>query len=239
MEVFKPSEKWRWFFACLGAAGLLALTVALFRNPVGPLAAPVKKPEWRAVTLISSQDAAVNDEAILLDPTPLFLPTKWNATQRAIGAREAGGKFQGFDAPKWNFAEHELKLGLPAAAAVPAGAVEAVAVDSPTVPLLGVGRTDAPDLVVAERRAFLEIVVAGTGKTVLKTTLSEGPQATGAWMPLEFVAAVDAAGMIGPLVLTVRSGVEGVDGFFAKHIAATLRIGERLAPGFYRISVGP
>jgi hypothetical protein len=56
---------------------------------------------------------------------------------------------------------------------------------------------------------------------------------------MEFVAAVDPAGLVGPLVPTVRSGVEEVDNFFQNYLARTLRVGERLAPGFYRICVGP
>jgi hypothetical protein len=56
---------------------------------------------------------------------------------------------------------------------------------------------------------------------------------------MEFLAAVDPAGLAAPLTLTTRSGVEDVDTYFQNFLAHTLRVGERLAPGFYRISVGP
>ena len=56
------------------------------------------------------------NDAALTDPTPLFLPTKWNAGQNALPAntqREPGGSFQGYP-PKLAFAETELKLDFPA-----------------------------------------------------------------------------------------------------------------------------
>jgi len=53
------------------------------------------------------------------------------------------------------------------------------------------------------------------------------------------MAAVDPAGLVGPVVPTVRSGVSEVDDYFARYLEETLRVGQRLAPGFYRISVGP
>ena len=56
---------------------------------------------------------------------------------------------------------------------------------------------------------------------------------------MEFIAAVDTAGLVGPLVPTVRSTDADVDDYFGRYLAETLRVGQRLAPGFYRISVGP
>jgi hypothetical protein len=56
---------------------------------------------------------------------------------------------------------------------------------------------------------------------------------------MEFMAAVDASGLVGPLVLTVHSDVAEVDAYFGRYLAETFRIGQRLEPGFYRICVGP
>jgi hypothetical protein len=53
------------------------------------------------------------------------------------------------------------------------------------------------------------------------------------------VAAIDPTGLAAPLTITTRSGVDEVDAYFQNFLARTLRVGERLAPGFYRISVGP
>jgi hypothetical protein len=73
----------------------------------------------------------------------------------------------------------------------------------------------------------------------LAQAITGAPPGKGGWAPVEFVARVDAAGLVGPLVVTERSGLEEVDVFFANYLARTLRVGERLAPGFYRICVGP
>ena len=56
---------------------------------------------------------------------------------------------------------------------------------------------------------------------------------------MEFIAAVDAAGLVGSVVPTVSSGAGEVDEYFGRYLADTLRVGQRLAPGFYLISVGP
>jgi hypothetical protein len=59
------------------------------------------------------------------------------------------------------------------------------------------------------------------------------------WKPMEFMTAVDSAGLVGPPVLTVHSDAAEVDAYFGRYLAETLRIGQRLDPGFYRICVGP
>ena len=228
-----------WAVAGAGAAAVGALVVLLFRHATPPSPPPAQAPHRPTVTLVNATDQALNDEAVLLDPTPLFLPTKWNATQRELAPPDPGGRFQGFDAPKLSFAENELKLGLPAPIAVPAGPAEAVAADAPTAVLAGFGRVDVPEVGPAARGAFVEVRMAGNGRKVLAQAIPGAPPGQGGWAPVEFVARVDAAGLVGPLVVTERSGLEEVDIFFANYLARTLRVGERLAPGFYRICVGP
>jgi len=39
-------------------------------------------------------------------------------------------------------------------------------------------------------------------------------------------------------VQTLRSGTDA-DGYFLKYLTESLRVGERLSPGFYHISIGP
>ncbi|MCX6956888.1 MAG: hypothetical protein NTV51_32590 [Verrucomicrobia bacterium] len=233
------TTKRRWAVAGTGAAVVGALMLMLFRGVGGAPLAPAKAPPRPTVTVVSQRDVAVNDESVLLDPMPLFLPTKWNATQREIPAPEPGGRFQGYDTPRLAFAENELKLGLSDPISVPAGPAKAVTEDAVAAPLVGFGRLDTPVVAPKARGAFVEIVEASTGRTVWSDQIVEAPEGKGLWQPLEFMARVDPAGLVGPLVVTTRSGVEEVDGFFAKYLARTLRVGERLAPGFYRISVGP
>ena len=161
--------------------------------------------------------------------------------------RPPGSAFANYSA-KLGFAESELKLdslSLPKPVAdspdpaVAPGA--ALALPSPGALALGIGRTDAPGAPLSTRGAFVEIRSASGGQSVFARSLAESarPPGNSPWQPLEFVAAVDAAGLVGPLVLTTRSGVDEVDAFFQNYLARTLRVGERLAPGFYRISIGP
>ena len=48
-----------------------------------------------------------------------------------------------------------------------------------------------------------------------------------------------AAGLAGPLVVTESSRVEEVDAHFRRQLRQVFRLGERLAPGVYRVVVGP
>jgi hypothetical protein len=41
------------------------------------------------------------------------------------------------------------------------------------------------------------------------------------------------------VVLTAHSNVAEVDAYFGRFLAEKLMIGQRLAPGFYRVVVGP
>lgn len=242
MVVMTGQTKRRWMVAAVGAAVGGALVLLMFRQPTAPRVeslASAKSSPARAVTIIPPKDFAVNDEATLLDPTPLFLPTKWNATQREIAPPEPGGRFQGYDVPRWSFAENDLKLGLPDPIKTPANPVEAVTSERPTVVLAGFGRTDAAVGPPPARGAMVEVVAASTGKKVLTHVVTEAPPGKGGWQPMEFLAGVDAAGLVGPLAVTTRSGEEEVDAYFVNYLSRRLRVGERLAPGFYRISVGP
>ena len=56
---------------------------------------------------------------------------------------------------------------------------------------------------------------------------------------MEFLVAVDAMGLVGPPTLTESSRVAAVDGYFQNYLVKTLHAGQRLAPGFYRICIGP
>ena len=112
--------------------------------------------------------------------------------------------------------------------------------DSPSSPFLGFGKTDATRPALPSRGAFVEITVQGTGQRVLSQALLDAkPPGEGAWQPLEFLAVVDAAGVVGSLEITSHSNLAGVDNYFLRYLVQTLRVGQRLPPGFYRITVGP
>lgn len=250
MSAGTKGTKRRWAWAVgLGMVATAAIVALLGELKPTPPAAP--SPGARRSIELQKLDAnsALNDAATLLDPTPLFLPTKYNSAQKDVAPLEPGGTFQSYRIPpKWNFAEAGPEFKLPPPVEAPARPTEALAADAPGVLLLGFGRAETSVPALSVRGAFVEIVAAGTGQPALPVQRLAQMQALAAaarppggrtWQPMEFLAVVNATGLVGPLVPTARSGVEEVDVYFQNYLVRTLRVGERLAPGFYRIGVGP
>jgi hypothetical protein len=272
MSAANTGTRLRWVWAVIGALAAVVSMMLLFslaRAPA-PSAAPVRtKP---AIELADrAAKSALDDEATLLDPTPLFMPTKWNAAQKDVAPPEPGGTFQSYRFPaKPEFAETDLKLGpagaagapgqppvasrlwssidLPDPVAVPQKPADTLAADAPGALALGFGRTDTPVAALPVRGASVEIVSAGSGERALPEQAMAQVQALAAaarppagrpWTTMEFVAAIDATGLAAPLAVEKPSGVEEVDVYFQNFLKSKLRVGERLAPGFYRISIGP
>jgi hypothetical protein len=176
---------------------------------------------------------------MLFDLTPLFLPTEFNSSRKDYLPREPGAAFTGFPFKK-TFAESGLDLHLSPASAVPENPAEALVGDPPGAPFIGFGRSDLKVEPLPLRGAYVEIVDAGSGRRVFGEPVADArPPASAPWKPMEFIAAVDSAGLVGAVVPTTRSGVGDVDDYFGRYLAETLCVGQRLAPGFYRISVGP
>jgi hypothetical protein len=229
----------RWLIAGAGAVVVLGAFSLLFRAPGGARVGPLKPlPDaGGAVRLVSLKP----NEAALTDPTPLFLPTEWNAGQNALPAntqREPGGSFQGYPA-KLAFAETELKLNFPAPVTVPARPADALATDRAGQSFFGLGQMDRSVPQLVPRNAFIEILAAVNGRRLLARPLADASPPGGAWQPMEFLVAVDPMGLVGPPTLTESSRVAAVDGYFQNYLVKTLHAGQRLAPGFYRICIGP
>jgi hypothetical protein len=240
----------RWLPAIAAGLVLILLASALFR-PAPPLPAGLPAPPPPSVRLVrfASRGAdspgggdLASEDAALHDPTPLFLPTRWSSAQKELPARPPEGSFTGY-APRLVFAEDRLGLELEPAAP-PMRAADALR-ESPlgSNPLIGFGRADAPVPALGPRLARVSAADVRTGRIVFTESILDAPGApaelrTRAWEPLEFMAAVDAAGLVRPLVAAARSGT-AADSFFLGYLSGDFRIGDRLAPGFYRIWVGP
>ena len=231
----------RWMWVTVGAVLAFVIAMTLFR-PASELAtAPdqSKNPRPAPVRLVNLK----KNDAALTDPTPLFLPTEWNAAQDPLpqsANREPGSTFAGYPA-KLKFAQNELALDLPAPVEVPATTAVALGAGRAPQTFLGLNPDAKPIKQLAARKAFIEIVSARDGSPVMAKTLADAnpPENQAGWQPMEFLVAVDAMGLVGPPILTESSRVPGVDGYFRIYLEKTLRVGQRLAPGFYRISVGP
>lgn len=247
MNATAASDQQRWVIAAAAAAATAVVILFLIQAPrVSP---PVAAPLVRPVELqrIAAADVAQSEEAALRDLTPLFLPTVWNASGAKLPQREPEKTF--FDRETERFAFSEAAWGIDLALVVPlngkpvvaAGPRDVLAADDPAAVLTGFGRSEVKVVPLAPRGGVVEIVALGTGRPVLTMELPSDtrPPTDALWAPLEFLAGVDSAGLIAPLKLTVRSGVEEVDAFFRGYLPGTFRIGERLTPGFYRVVVAP
>ena len=253
MSAAGRESKWTWIGATLAAVVVLAAVMALFRAPSAPPPPPPRvKP---TVELPAPGNGLASDLADFKDPTPLFLPTVWNSSPPEPGRREPEGTFKGYG-PIYAFSDNELQLNLPSSIAVPAGPANALVENAPGNPLVGLGRTDATVAPLAPRWAFVEIIAAASGRRRLAQELTAVSDAAppaalrgGNWRPLEFLAAVDAAGLVGQLTPVARPEAAATDPFLQlqgeslamleNHLARTLWIGDRLPPGYYRILVGP
>ncbi len=236
-------------------AGAVALAVAaggalLFRVPAGPApvpAAPV--PTVVELRKLSRETSLQSEEAALRDLAPLFLPTPRNATLERLPQREPGRSMIDRETPQLGFGEGGagLEKDLPPVASLngrtlaAAGPLDALLGIAPGPGLSGFGRNDPKVPALAPRGAVVEVVAAGTGRTVLADRLAPEakPPTDQIWQPLVLFAAVDAAGLVAPLSVVGASGVDAVDVHFRSYLARTYRVGERLAPGFYRITVAP
>jgi len=229
------SPAFAWAAALVGGLVVLGGLAYLVRLPVPPPAAPAEPPPKVAIV-----DSVSNQATSLRDPTPLFLPTEYTSSRVNYVAAEPTGSFGGFPA-QYVFEASELKLDLPQMEVVPDSPAAALAGDPLGAPFVSFGRESVTVQPVARRGAYVEIVESGSGRLVYGAPAYDArpPAASVPWEPMEFMAAVDAAGLVGSLVPTGRSGVDEVDAYFARYLADTLHVGQRLGPGFYRISVGP
>jgi hypothetical protein len=224
-------KAWTW----ASIAGVVVIVWLAFQIK-GPDSVPVT--EKAASSAVGLVDPGVIKSTMLFDLAPLFLPTEYNSSRRPYVPTEPGGSFAGFSF-KPTFSDSQIDLHLPPPVEVPSSPAEALVGDPPGAPFIGFGRIDIKTEPLARRAAYVEITDAESGKDVFSEAVSDARPPSPGWRPMEFMAAVDAAGLVGPPVLTVHSDVAEVDVYFGRYLADGLRIGQRLNPGFYRIRVGP
>ena len=201
--------------------------------------APVRLPDGASPrSPVGIVEPAGTPGTMLFDLTPLFLPTEFNSSRTPYVPDEPGSAFAGFPF-KPTFSDSQIHLHLPPPAEVPSSPAEALVGDPPGAPFIGFGRVDLKTEPLAPRAAYVEITDTGSGRAVFSQPVNDAHPPTSDWKPMEFMAAVDSAGLVGPPVLTQHSDVADVDAYFGQYLSDTLRIGQRLNPGFYRVSVGP
>jgi hypothetical protein len=237
------------------AAGLLIVSAAglLFRAPSAPpspaegarQAVGVMPPSGR------ESDPVAAEEAEFGDPTPLFMPTRWNSSKIPLPRREFTGSFSGFG-PRFSFGTAALNLDLTPSIPIPAGPAEALEINPPANPSLGIGRADRAVPYSAARQARIEVVAEGSGRRVGRYDVPPGTIRAldgTEWHYLDLMAAANAAGLMSPMVPVPAPFDQGGNNFpplqesariaLENYLTHRLLLGAHLTPGFYRISVGP
>lgn len=233
-----PRRRW---IAAAGGAAVVLVGLLLFLRLVE--VSPQKPLQQRTVTLqpikLDASRAFMTGD--LHDQRPLFLPTDRNVGPRSVPRRHPGSSLLHQDAVKLFFAEADLALSLPKPVALPQKAPEVVLDGAHSAPLFGFGREIATIAPLPQRGGTVEVFTAKSNRRVQAFLLAPAvrPPTQKPWRPIEFVATVDAAGLVGSLMVSERSDVEEAELFFANFLARTFRIGERLPPGSYRIVVAP
>lgn len=227
-------------------AVLAATKVRLPKSPKGGIA---HAPSTSSVNIARADprggNAALLQQVELYDPKPLFLPTPINSSDPELPAdlrREPGAAFRAFPA-QYAIDEYDMKkVAFPESIAVPENPVQALSTGKAPNPFYVFGRIDYPYKPLPARLAFMEVQQAKSGRTVLATPLSveqTAPLPVVDWQPMEMIIAVEATGLVGEPTVTSGSGFEAVDNYFRMYVAKQIRLGARLAPGFYALRIGP
>lgn len=192
----------------------------------------------------AAEEELVREEMALLDPTPLFLPTRWTsggAMAARSGDQEPGTAFRDFG-PSFVFAENDPALSLAVGAEPPLAPVVALAmIDDPSRRTsIALGRRDLVVPRLPTRAGRLEVIAAGDGRTRLELELALPVELEGEdWAPVELIALVDASGMVGRPMALGSSGNERLDAALPALLAQNRRIESSLGAGSYRLVVGP
>lgn len=185
-------------------------------------------------------ERVLQERADFFDPAPLFLPTPRNYYgARGLPAelvRQPGQIFGDFGA-KYYFGEGSLGAYGANSTQVPESVAE-VLNRANEAPFAGFGEQGSGWGRLAARGALAEFKHLSDKDLQVELALPvEPPQRD--FAPMVFVVVVSASGMIGEPLLTAGSGLPDVDAFFQDYLAKTHRVGERLPPGRYRVTIGP
>lgn len=234
---FRKALPWCLMAALLFALFIFVLSFIRVPEPVTSPSIPEDSSPRMGVGLTTEHLVEVD----LLDPTPLFLPTKVNAAplgpQRFRIATK--GSFKTFP-PVFSNPVSSVELSFSPITEVPATVGRGLRVGERPNPYRTFGEGEPTIEPLPKRLAYVDVVPVRGGESVLSMALpviKSGPKAE--WHPMEWIAAVDRKGLMGSLALAVSSGSEEGDAFFRRYLADSFRLGNRLEPGLYRVRISP
>ncbi len=180
----------------------------------------------------------IRGELILKDPTPLFLPTRWNSGQVEPQGLAPATSFGAIDA-KLVFSAVADDLRLPDGVAVPEspmGALERIESLGSTVKL---HERDESGEALPRRLGYMEVAGVESGKILHHSILvgNEGEPALS--VPVETILSINAVGIwVRPTVIQAPDGAS-VDFDQINLLLQGLHLEAILEPGIYRIILGP
>jgi hypothetical protein len=229
-------ERSLWILSLLGAMGLAGLTIILFRAP----SSEQKSGQLSKASVASgvALKRVVSEDAVLLDKTPLFLPTDLNTAEKDVSLPKTGGIFSDFP-PIFAYSEFDVGFGgMRASENVVVNNALELASGAPLA--LGFGRLFDQATGINPQRFYLDILSAKDGAQISQEVLLSNPPRTDAiWRPIEFMALIGTVGLEAPLIQIARSGSDEIDAYFSDFLARKLKRGANLSPGTYRLIVGP
>lgn len=242
-----------WWVAALTVIFFGAGLAVLLRPPAPDVPPPTKPKVVPKVGVARLDEGSagrlLREQATIFDPTPLFLPTKWNAGQQPLPAsveHQPGQVFHSFR-PQLVFEKSSLHLPIPRARVLPKSPIELL--KQPTRdPFLGFDRRDQELVPLPARYGIVEVLRVEDGKLVFSQELNKpivAADKSSNWQPLEFLAVVTVTGLLGRPVMLPMEGLPGnaatenMVSDLRHYLSADLHLGERLEPGTYRVVVGP
>lgn len=236
-------------FICIAAA-LLLLHIPAFM--LVKVAAPIPKQQQPPPAFIQFQDFTedsrerlLEDQALLLDSEPLFLPTQWNYASQARGnvplPSLAGAPFTPYP--------EQLHLGhidfFPETTRPTIPDVSEAILQVATVQdhlFSGFGSAELLPRPLGERQAFLRFHKLDESAFVIERILrtESEPEAITEelWQPVQLLIHIGIAGPLGPPMLLHSSGNPDIDQYILHHVVQPESTRD-LPQGYYRITAGP
>jgi len=195
----------------------------------------------------SAKPDRVSEELELRESVSLYWPTARNTSvfeELPKGMlRDPGALYRAYPARYVN-PETSFDLKFPETEPTLERPVDVLSFGKTASALTELGQRDVAIPPLTERAACIEARDTKTGNMGYRREISK-PEGSnfpnGEWQPLEIMINVDTLGLVGtPTIVTGGgSGSDEVDAFFCNYLATRLRIGERLRPGVYSVTVGP
>ncbi len=242
-------SRFPWWMAVLGVAllGAIVISVSHVQLPSVPTQVAKRKATQITVTKLreTPANAAINEQASLLDPTPLFLPTPYNTSLPEVklaSRRDLGSELKSFP-PRLTNPDTALPLSSDWPIALPAATADVLNLGVEPNPYQGLAQTPALSQPLPARAALIEFVDLYDGRPIFaQEELSWeklGELSPAELKPLELLIKIQETGIVGTPIVVLSSGSAKVDQIFRKYVSQIARLGHRISPGIYKLRIGP